>query len=81
MMKYSLYKGFPRAAGQVTLSKREGDNQPWLILSELILSQPLLHLESETVRLVTHSRVLPEIAVTDNVLPIFWFCLLSLSEN
>lgn len=55
MMKYSLHKGFPRAAGQVTLSKRKGDNQPWLILNELILSQPSLHLEPETVRLVTHS--------------------------
>lgn len=79
MMKYSLHKGFPRAAGQVTLSKRKGDNQPWLILNELILSQPSLHLEPETVRLVTHSWVLPEIEVTDNGLQIFSFCLLSCS--
>ena len=39
-------------AGRVTLSKREGGCQPWLILSEFILIPLLLHLIFKTVTLV-----------------------------
>lgn len=80
-MKYSLYMGILRALGWVTLSKKKRDKQPWLVLSELILSQSLLHLVPETVPLATRSGVLPEIEVTDNCLQFFWLCLHSLSEN
>lgn len=33
-----IYTGFPRAAGLVTLLKRERGKQPWLVLSELSLA-------------------------------------------
>ena len=63
-------------AGRVTLSKREGGCQPWLILSEFILIPLLLHLIFKTVTLVWVSRIFSEIEVTDNGLQFFWCCLL-----
>lgn len=68
-------QGVSQTTGWITLSKREGGCQPWLILSKFVLSPLLLHLILETYSSMG-SRILPEIEVTDSGLQFFWCCLL-----